>query len=270
MIPLPGPLRLTSTWPFAGRAAELGTLRSSWAETATDGRRVALVAGDAGVGKTRLIREFAHEAAAAGAAVLYGVCDPELAVPYQPVVESLDHLFRHTDAACLAADLEPMGAELVRLFPGLSARGLAMSAPSSADPETGQHRLHMAVSGLLVNVSRRRPLVLVLDDLHWADRSTVLLVRHLVRAAADARLLLVGGYRDTASDLAPAVLDSLADLRRADGVTRMRLAGLQRAELIELVTELTGGRVDDVVALADMLGEQTGGNGSPQRAGGGG
>ncbi|MBL8925164.1 MAG: AAA family ATPase, partial [Pseudonocardia sp.] len=260
MIPLPGPLRLTSTWPFAGRAAELGTLRSSWAETATDGRRVALVAGDAGVGKTRLIREFAHEAAAAGAAVLYGVCDPELAVPYQPVVESLDHLFRHTDAACLAADLEPMGGELVRLFPGLSARGLAMSAAPSADPETGQHRLHMAVSGLLVNVSRRRPLVLVLDDLHWADRSTVLLVRHLVRAAADARLLLVGGYRDTASDLAPAVLDSLADLRRADGVTRMRLAGLQRAELIELVTELTGGRVDDVVALADMLGEQTGGN----------
>ena len=227
MIPLPGPLRLTPTWPFAGRSAELVTLRSLWAETAADGRRVALVAGEAGVGKTRLIREFAHEAAAAGAAVLYGVCDPELAVPYQPVVESLDHLFRHTDAATLAADLEPMGGELVRLFPDLSARGLAIPAAPSADPETARHRLHTAVSGLLVNVSRHRPLVLVLDDLHWADRSTMLLVRHLVRAAADARLLLIGGYRDTAPDLAPAVLDTLADLRRADGVTRLRLTGLQ-------------------------------------------
>ena len=73
-------------------------------------------------------------------------------------------------------------------------------------------------------------------------------------------MLVIGGYRDTAPDLAPAVLDTLADLRRADGVTGLRLTGLQPAELIELVTELTGGRVDDVVALADMLGEQTGGN----------
>lgn len=260
MIPFPGPLRLTPAWPFAGRSAELGTLRSLWAKTAADGRRVALIAGEAGVGKTRLVREFAHEAAAGGAAVLYGVCDPELAVPYQPVVESLDHLFRHTDAVTLAADLEPMGGELVRLFPDLSARGLAIPAAPSADPETARHRLHTAVAGLLVNVSRRRPLVLILDDLHWADRSTMLLVRHLVRATADARLLLIGGYRDTGPDLAPAVLDTLADLRRADGVTRLRLIGLQQAELIELVTELTDGRADDVVALAGVLGEQTGGN----------
>ena len=72
----------------------------------------------------------------------------------------------------------------------------------------------------------------------------MLLVRHLDRAAADARLLLIGGYRDTAPELAPAVLDTLADLRRADGVTRLRLTGLQPAELVELVTELTGGHVD--------------------------
>ena len=68
VIPLPGPLRLTPRWPFAGRSAELVALRSLWAETAADGRRVALVAGEAGIGKTRLIREFAHEAAAPSAA----------------------------------------------------------------------------------------------------------------------------------------------------------------------------------------------------------
>jgi DNA-binding CsgD family transcriptional regulator len=260
VLPLPGPLRLTPAWPFAGRSAELATLRSLWTETTADERRVALVAGEAGAGKTRLIREFAHEAAAGGATVLYGVCDPELAVPYQPVVEALDHLFRHTDAAALAGDLESMGGELVRLFPVLHARGLAIPAAPSADPETARHRLHTAVSGLLVNVSRHRPLVLILDDLHWADQSTMLLVRHLVRAAADARLLLIGGYRDTAPDLAPAVLDTLADLRRADGVTRLRLTGLQPAELIELVTELTDGHVDDVVGVVDTLDEQTGGN----------
>ncbi|MGE3289442.1 MAG: AAA family ATPase [Pseudonocardia sp.] len=260
MTPLPGPLRLTPAWPFAGRSAELAALRSLWAQTASDGRRVALLAGEAGVGKTRLIREFAHEAAADGATVLYGVCDPELAVPYQPVVEGLDHLLRYTEADTLAADLGATGGELVRLFPDLAARGLAVPAAPSADPETAQHRLHTAVSSLLVTMSRHRRLVLVLDDLHWADRFTTLLVRHLVRATAEARLLLVGTYRDTAVDLASTVLDTLADLRRADGVTRLRLTGLQQAELVELVTALTGGRVDDVLALTDMLGEQTGGN----------
>ncbi|MGE5765178.1 MAG: helix-turn-helix transcriptional regulator [Mycobacterium leprae] len=225
-----------------------------------DGQRATYGAREAGVGKSRLIRELAHEATAGGAVVLYGVCDPELAVPYQPVVESLDHLFRHTDAATLAADLEPVGGELVRLFPDLSAPGLPTPATLSADPETARHRLHRAVSGLLINVSHRYPLVLVLDDLQWADGCTMLLLRHLVRAAADARLLLVGAYRDTAPDLAPAVLDALADLRRADGVTRLRLAGLQPAELVELVIELTDGRVDDLDAVAQTLGEQTGGN----------
>src|SRR5512144_2701189 len=99
---------MTPALPFVGRSAEVATLRSLCRETAS-GRRMALVSGEAGVGKSRLIRELAHEATAGGAVVLYGVCDPELAVPYQPVVESLDHLFRHTDAATLSADLEPVG-----------------------------------------------------------------------------------------------------------------------------------------------------------------
>src|SRR5512144_1982465 len=149
-----------------------------------DGQRATYGARETGVGKSRLIRELAHEATAGGAVVLYGVCDPELAVPYQPVVAAPDHLFRHTDAATLAADLEPVGGELVRLFPDLSAPGLPTPATLSADPETARHRLHRAVSGLLINVSHRYPLVLVLDDLQWADGCTMLLLRHLVRAAA--------------------------------------------------------------------------------------
>src|SRR5512144_549909 len=129
MIPLPGSLRLTPAVPFVGRAVELTTLRALWAESG-DERRVALIAGEAGVGKSRLIRELAREAAAEGAVVLYGACDPDLAVPYQPVVEALDHLLRHTGAAALATDLGASGGELVRLFPDLPTRtdGLAIPA----------------------------------------------------------------------------------------------------------------------------------------------
>src|SRR5687767_8357412 len=117
---LPGPLCLPSAFPFVGRSTELATLRTlmPWADG--EGRRVALVGGEAGSGKSRLVREFAGEAAADGALVLYGACDAVVHLPYGPFVEALDHDFEG----------------LVR--PG-----------EASDPDTQRHRLHTAVAGLL-------------------------------------------------------------------------------------------------------------------------
>jgi len=109
---LPGPLRLSPSLPFAGRSRELALLRALIPYSETESVRFALVGGEAGSGKSRLVREFAHEAAAAGALVLYGACDAVVQRPYRPFVEALEQLARTTDPATLRADLGAAGGEL--------------------------------------------------------------------------------------------------------------------------------------------------------------
>src|SRR5215217_7717574 len=117
MPKLPGPLRLTPSFPFAGRVRELETLRALVPLVDGEGLRFALVGGEAGSGKSRLVREFATEAAADGALVLYGACDAVVQRPYRPFVEALDQLVRGTDADTLRADLGAAGGALTRLRP---------------------------------------------------------------------------------------------------------------------------------------------------------
>ena len=99
MHKLPGPLRLTPSFPFAGRSREFATLRDLIPAADGGGMRFALVGGEAGSGKSRLVREFAQEADAAGAFVLYGACDAVVQRPYRPFVEALDQLARAADPA---------------------------------------------------------------------------------------------------------------------------------------------------------------------------
>src|SRR5215213_3684619 len=122
MPDLPGSLSATSTFPFVGRSAELETLRALMPRVEGDGRRVVLLGGEPGSGKSRLVREFACEAASDGALVLYGACDAVVPTPYGPFVEALDHLVRVLDPVELRAAMGPAGGELTRLLPDLSAR----------------------------------------------------------------------------------------------------------------------------------------------------
>ena len=168
MHELPGPLCLTSTFPFVGRAAELDTLRALLPMAEGEGRRVVLLGGEPGSGKSRLVREFAGEAARGGALVLYGGCDAVVHTPYGPFVEALDHLTRVLDPAELRAALGTAGGELTRLLPDLAARVGDLPHPVQADPDTERHRLHTAVTDLLAGVSSR-PVLLVIEDGHWAD-----------------------------------------------------------------------------------------------------
>ncbi|HWM07996.1 MAG TPA: AAA family ATPase [Solirubrobacteraceae bacterium] len=252
MSVLPGPLSLTSAFPFVGRASELARLRSliPWAEG--EGRRVALIGGEAGSGKSRLAREFAAGAAADGALVLYGACDAVVHPPYGPFVEALDHLARVTGPDELREALGATGGELSRLLPDLMPE-----APVADDPDTGRHRLHTAVTDLLETVGRRRPVLLVLEDAHWADAPTLGLLRHLARAGGYARLLLLATFRDTEADMPDALSEALADLRRSEDVVRLRLAGLSGDEVSEFVHRAAGGELDH---LALAITEMTAGN----------
>src|SRR4051794_26526590 len=122
MLDLPGPLRPTSTFPFVGRSAELKTLRTLVPRADGGGRRVALLGGEPGSGKSRLVRELASEAASDGVLVLYGACDAVVRTPYGPFVEALDDLVRTGDPDEVRAALGATGGELTRLLPDLAAR----------------------------------------------------------------------------------------------------------------------------------------------------
>jgi DNA-binding CsgD family transcriptional regulator/tetratricopeptide (TPR) repeat protein len=261
MPDLPGSLRPTSTFPFVGRAAELAALRELVPRGEDDGRRVVLVGGEPGSGKSRLVRELALEAARDGVLVLYGACDAVVRTPYGPFVEALDHLARTVAPDELRAALGTTGGELTRLLPDLPARIAGLPAPVSADPDTERHRLHTAVADLLTAVSRRRPVLLVLEDGHWADTPTLLLLRYLARAAGDARLLLLATFRDAEADVPQTLSEALADLRRGDGIVRMRLAALSGADVTEFVRRAAGGATGaGPPELARAIGDLTGGN----------
>jgi DNA-binding CsgD family transcriptional regulator/tetratricopeptide (TPR) repeat protein len=258
---LPDPLRIASTLPFVGRSAELETLRTLMPYAEGEGRRVVLIGGEAGCGKSRLVREFAAEASRDGALVLYGACDAVVRTPYGPFVEALDHLARVTEPGELRAALGVSGGELMRLLPDLPARIGDLPPPAEAEPDTERHRLHTAFAGLLAGVTRRRPALLVLEDGHWADASTLLLLRHLARAAGTARVLLVTTFRDTEADVPEALSEALADLRRSDDVVRLRLSGLSDEEVAELVRRAAGAQPGPELAeLAGAISDLTNGN----------
>ena len=259
---LPGQLRLTPSFPFAGRSRELAALRALIPRAGGEGLRIGLVGGEAGSGKSRLVREFAREAADSSL-VLYGACDSVVRRPYGPFVEALEQLVRRSDDETLrdAVGTGTVGGELSRLLPDLAQRVPGLSPPVAADPDTERHRLHSAVADLLAAAGSRTPLVIVIEDAHWADTPTLLLLRHLAQGGVDARALIVTTFRDTEAEIPDALSAALVELRRADGVARLRLGGLSTGEVSEFVQSA---REDELGAgtheVARVLHELTCGN----------
>src|SRR5205807_2683148 len=121
--------------------------------------------------------------------------------------------------------------------------------------------LHTAIAELLELVGRAQPAVLVIEDAHWADGSTLLLLRHLARGAAEARTLVLVTFRDTDAEMPDALSEAVADLRRSDGIVRIRLAGLSEDEVMDFVTRASEGQLGgELPNLAAAISELTGGN----------
>jgi class 3 adenylate cyclase/tetratricopeptide (TPR) repeat protein len=248
---------------FFGRANELeGLVEAYTAAVAGRGRRVVLVSGEPGMGKTTLVAEAARGFAEQGAMVCYGRVDEELGIPYQPFSEILGHLVDHLPEDLFRPFVAREGYELVRLVPGM-ARRLPEEVGSGArgDLQGERHVLFSAVLGLLRVVTVSQPLVLVLDDLHWADRATLLLLRHLVRGAGSLPVLIVGTYRASQLSAADPMQECLAALHREQGVLRVDLAGWDDTDIVALMETAAGeplGRAG--TGLAHALSRETGGN----------
>jgi DNA-binding CsgD family transcriptional regulator len=235
---------------LAGRAAELGRLRSA-TERAAAGTPVAVVvAGEAGVGKTRLVAELAGEAEAAGMVVLTGGCLDvgDGTLPYAPAAEALRGLTAVLDPAELDGVLGGARAELARLVPELA----APAAAPGPSPGTTPGRLFELLLGVVHRLAARGPALLVVEDLHWADRSTRDLLGFLVRNLR-AGVALVLTYRTDELHRRHPLRPFLAELERAGRTDHIELHRLTRRELAELMTGILGrrpapGLVTDVLA----------------------
>lgn len=260
-VPLPGFVETTPTFPFAGRVAERELLITAWKEAAEGSRRVVLVSGEPGVGKTRLVTELVRTAHEQGALLLWGRCAEELDVPYQPFAEALRHYVHSVPADRLRDELGALGGEMTRLIPDLGHLVPGLPDPVRTEAETERHRLFEAVSDLLESVSRTTPIVLVLDDVHWADKPSLLLLRHVLRRPADTRLCILATYRDTDLDRSHPLSDVLADLRREPGVERLDLHGLDPGEVTDFMEHAAGhGLEESGLELAAAVHQETQGN----------
>jgi DNA-binding SARP family transcriptional activator len=219
--------------PLIGRARELGVLEEHWHEAVSGVRQLVLLSGDAGIGKTRLAAELGSRARGDGALVLYGRFDEETIAPYQPVVEMVRGWSSGASLDPLRECLGTRAAELAILFGELG--------PPPADhgsSEGDRLRFFDAVAALLAEAGATGPLVLVFDDLHWADRPTLQLLRHLVRSPQPSRALLLGTYREAELESGHALHELIADVRRDGMLRHVALSGLAESEVGELVTAL--------------------------------
>ena len=251
-----------------GRSAQLGRLAAAYTRASSGESRLVIVAGEAGIGKTRLVGAFVGGVAADGGRVLSGGC---LALgsgglPYAPFVEAFRALFRDVDPGALPALLGPSRGELARLMPEVRPRpdrlrgdAIDDGAPAGVvDERYAQVRLFELVLGVLQRLARVAPVLLVIEDLQWADPSTQDLFAFLVRNLRDERVLIIATIRTDEIDPRHEFMTYFAELERGERVDRVDLARLGRADMARLLADELG-RLPDP-DLVERTWERTGGN----------
>ncbi len=259
--PVALPARLTGgvRSPFVGRRESRDALRKLWDAEVTEGRpSVVLVAGEPGIGKTRLAAELARAVHAEGATVLFGRCDEDLVVPYRPFVEALRQYVAAIPADELPTRLGAGARDLARLMPELRELIPGLAEPTRSDPESERLAVFEAVGDVLCRAAGVAPILVLLDDIHWADQQTLYLLRHLAREAERSRLLIVGTYRDTELGRTHPLAETLADLRRERLVERIALRGLAAEDVAEMASAWAGSSAP--AALIAAVHDETEGN----------
>jgi DNA-binding CsgD family transcriptional regulator len=245
-----------------GRSEETERLHAALRAARAGRSSATLIAGEAGVGKTRLVAEFALDAQADGVVVLLGGCIDlgEGGLPYAPVVEALRGLARRADPEELDALLGPGRTELARLVPDLARPGETdVEGPTQTlGSLSAQGRLFELLLGVLERLAARSPVVFAVEDLHWSDRSTRDLLGFLVRNLRDAPIMLVLTYRADELHRRHPLLPFIAELERTGRVERVDLVPFDRRESAEQLRAIAGHDLD--AALVESIHARSGGN----------
>jgi len=248
---------------FVGRSLELDRVqRAVDAALGGHGSLVMLV-GEPGIGKTRLAERAGEYARLRGAQMQLGHChETEAGIPYLPFVDALRQLVLDRPDDALREELGSAGPDVAKLVSEVTHRLPEMLPAPQGDPEQDRYRLFDSVATFLVTASKESPLVLVLDDLHWADRPTLLMLQHLVRRLEGSRLLVIGTYRDMELDRRHPLSEVLTTLRRDPGFERVLLRGLTAEDVLALfVSQAGGAEMDEKAAeLATAIHRETEGN----------
>jgi class 3 adenylate cyclase len=261
-IPLPARLAVRPGVGLVGRETEIQTIADANKHVGGDRvREVLLISGEAGVGKTALVAEAARAAFDAGSCVLFGHCEEDLATPYQLFAEALNHYVTHAVEDRLLNDVGEHGSDLVPLVPALLRRLPQLPASKATDADTERFLLFAAVVRLLANVSEHQPVVLVFEDLQWADKGSLLLLRHLINAEHVMQMLVIGTFRDSELSRTHPLVEALAALHRQSGVSRIDLTGLDDTGVVSLMEATAGQAMDDTgVRFAHAVYNETDGN----------
>ncbi len=242
------------TWPnegpLVGRARESALLRDWWASVREGDGRLLLVDGEAGIGKTRLVVELARAVEQDGVRVLWGRCDEGSVTPFQPFAEALGRYFQSLSADRISQMPNWQLTELARLVVRLREYAPLLEE-ETGDPESERYRFFEAITDTLNELSESA-MLLVVDNLHWADQPTLLLLRHVLRSIDAARFGIVGLYNDTEVPPDHRLRSMLADFRAVVPVETVHLQGLSPDAVAELARDWKKGPPDLVAELCRL------------------
>ena len=255
--PAENPLEALAGGVFVGREGELDELRGAADEALAGRGRLILLSGEPGIGKTRTSEELATYARLRGAKVHWGRChEGEGAPSYWPWVQVIRSYVREADPVALAWEMGAGGPEIARIVPELAER--TGGAAEGGEEEQARFRLFDAIATFLRNASSSRPIVVVLDDLHWADEPSLLLLQFLARELGDSSLLVIGTYRDVELGRHHPLSRVLGELAGTERVSRVALHGLGADDVARYVEITAGARPQP--GLIETIHEQTEGN----------
>jgi class 3 adenylate cyclase len=253
------PLDRLARGVFVGREAELERMRAGLDEALSGRPRVLMLVGEPGIGKTRTALELATYARMRGAQILWGRCYGGEGVPaYRPWVQIIRDYVQGSDPETLRFDLGGAAGDVGTLVSEVREALPELDGPSQLDPDDARFRLFEGIVSFLRNASTHRPLALVLDDLHWADPSSLQLLEFLAAEIGPARLLILGTYRDEEVGRHHPLGETLAELSRSQQSERILLRGLSREDVARFI-ERTAHSVPPA-PLVDAVFRETEGN----------
>lgn len=253
------PLDRLAEGVFVGRDAELERLRSALEDSLSGHGRILMLVGEPGIGKTRISEELTTYAKMRGAQVLWGRCyEGDGAPAYWPWVQIIRAYVHDREPKELASEMGAGAADIAAVVSEVRDRLPGLPVSSTLEPEEARFRLFDSISTFLKNASRGKPLVVVLDDLHWSDKPSLLLLEFLAREFGDARLLVLGTYRDVELGRQHPLERSLAELARTGVSERVLLRGIRQEDVARFI-ELSAGKAAPA-RLVEAVYRETEGN----------